>query len=34
MNYLHKNDVVHGDVKLGNILLTKKGHVKIDGFNF
>ena len=34
LNYLHENDVVHGNVKLGNILLTKKGLVKIDGFNF
>ena len=32
LDFLHRNDVVHRDVKAGNILLTKAGQAKLGDF--
>jgi serine/threonine protein kinase len=32
LDYLHHNDIVHGNLKASNILLTKSGHVKLSDF--
>lgn len=32
LSYLHKQDVVHCDLKAANILTTKAGHVKLSDF--
>ena len=32
LNYLHRNDVVHCDLKAANILTTKHGNVKLSDF--
>ena len=31
VNYLHKHEVVHRDIKSDNILLSSKGEIKITG---
>ncbi|XP_018101172.2 protein kinase C delta type-like [Xenopus laevis] len=32
LQFLHANGIVHRDIKLGNILLTGEGHIKISDF--
>lgn len=32
LDFLHKNEVVHRDVKAGNILLTRAGQAKLGDF--
>lgn len=32
LDYLHRNDVVHCDLKAANILTTKNGNVKLSDF--
>jgi serine/threonine protein kinase len=32
LDYLHHNDIVHGNLKASNILLTKSGDVKLSDF--
>lgn len=32
LDYLHRNDVVHCDLKAANILTTKHGNVKLSDF--
>jgi formylglycine-generating enzyme required for sulfatase activity/predicted Ser/Thr protein kinase len=32
LEYAHRNDIVHGDLKPGNIIITEKGEVKVIDF--